>query len=98
MLQIEPLVIVSCGRSERLSLTWTKTFTCDIRKALSDPRVQNMSVSHTLDSQESNTSRKHKMSRSECNRQDVRGKCPGVDGSERRLPIGVRVKQWGGGA
>lgn len=51
---IEPLSIVSCGRSRHLSFTLLdKTFTCDIRKALSYPKDQNMSVSHTLDSQES---------------------------------------------
>lgn len=54
MVQLSPFVIGSCGWRSHLSLTLLdKTFMCDIRKALSYPRVENMSVSHTLDSQES---------------------------------------------
>lgn len=94
---IEPLVIVSRVRSSQLSLL-DKTFSCDIRKALSYPRVQNTSVSHTLDSQESKTSRKHYRSGSKCNRHRMWERKTFECGWIRALPCfkTTRVKwRWG---
>lgn len=57
---IKPLVIVSCGRSSPRSLTFIriKHSSVTTEKPYLFLEFQSMSVSHTLDSQESETSKK----------------------------------------